>query len=138
MGIKRGMTLGKFAPLHNGFTLKFTVNRPNIPIVLANGLGQDFVYLDINSINNDFRPLDASIHSFSVDNVYIRADCLEITPELDSQVDKVVHCTMQDYIQLTSRSTEFEVPFQKRSLKQLIAFERFVETLGPKSMPDIA
>lgn len=129
----------KFAPLHNGFTVKFTVNRPNIPIVLANGLGQDSVYLDVGlPLVNQFFPLDATIDSFSVDNMYIRADCLEITPELDSQVDKVVHCTMQDYIQLTSRSTEFEVPFQKRSLKQLIAFERLVETLGSKNIPDFA
>jgi hypothetical protein len=123
----------KFSPLHNGYTIKFIVNRPNIPLVMANGLGLDNYFVDNQGgVGPDSQPilLGGTVSDCSIYDVYLRSDLLEITPELDKQVDKILHCDMLEYMQQPSTPTSIKLPFYKKSLKQIIAFERLVETYG--------
>ena len=87
----------KFVPLHNGYKVVFTLNDFLIPIVFNTPLGECKVtYHDHNGVTHT-TTLDPSIKSASVSNVYIRTDLLEVSPELDSGVDKVVFAKAWKY-----------------------------------------
>jgi len=80
----------KFTPLHNGFKVVFTLNKFSIPIQFNTPLGDCIVgYKNSGGVNQGTK-LDPTILSANVSNVYIKSDLLEISPELDSKVDKLI------------------------------------------------
>lgn len=139
-----GKGSNKFVPLHNGFTIKLVVNSKHIPIVMANGLGQDRIWIQNNGntavpypIASAYWLINGQINNLTVSNIYLRSEILEITAELDNQVDKTLFCKMRDYIQTPSLSTENKLPFYKKSLTKLIAFERFIEKSNVVFFPEV-
>lgn len=133
-----GKASQKFAPVHNGFTIKLIVNDPRKAIVMANGVGDDFIFIDAPAVLNPsdypYGPqkwlCQGSVTDFFVSDCYLKTELLEVSSEIDSRIDKVLHVKMRDYIQHPSSDIEFNIPFQKRSLTKLIVFERFVDTYG--------
>lgn len=122
----------KFVPLHNGFTIKLVLNSKHIPIVMANGLGQERIWIENTGatgvpypIQSAYWLINGEIQNLTVSDIYLRSEILEITPELDNQIDKTVFCKMRDYIQTPCINTENKLPFYKKSLSKLIVFERF-------------
>lgn len=94
----------KFVPLHNGYRIILNTNKATIPIKfsLPNG-GLSIPYRSVSptsattytSVN-----IVPEITKFSISDLYLRAELLEVSPELDAQVDKVVHAKMINYQQL--------------------------------------
>lgn len=91
----------KFVPLHNGFRIVLKTNKSTVPVKfsLPNG-GLNMPYY--NSVNGKIVtvPIIPSITKFNFSDVYLRADLLEISRELDDQVDKLIHAKMTQYYQL--------------------------------------
>lgn len=80
-----------FVPLHNGFTLAFKLrNNITFETVLPN---KNIVYKRNISLTYPcgFVTADPSITSFSVSSIYLQTEILELSPELDQQVDKIIH-----------------------------------------------
>jgi hypothetical protein len=92
-----GKLSGKFVPLHNGFRIEFTFNKANIPISFSTANGSLTVnYAGYNTatpgVPNSFSTeLDPSINYLNFTKIYLKADLLEVTPELDAKVEKVIH-----------------------------------------------
>jgi hypothetical protein len=86
-----GKLSDKFVPLHNGFRIELTVNKALIPISFSTAFG-DLTVRYYNA-NDTYRTatLDPFIESMTLSNVYLKADLLEVSPDLDKNVDKVVH-----------------------------------------------
>lgn len=87
----------KFVPLHNGYKVVFTLNDFSVPIVFNTPLGGcNVTYRDFTGVTHT-TTMDPSIKAAYISNVYIRTDLLEISPELDSKVDKMIFSTAWKY-----------------------------------------
>jgi hypothetical protein len=97
-----GRGSSKFVPLHNGYRLVFHLNDPNVPIRfgLPNGsMDMDIRYGPSFNPNQVFGwTMSPYITEWNLQAPYLRAELLEITPELDVQVEKVVHAFMRNYV----------------------------------------
>jgi hypothetical protein len=95
-----GRGSSKFVPLHNGYRLVFHLNDPNVPIKFSlpvGGLTFPITY-DIGENKEYDYTMEPTITLWNVQAPYLRAELLEVTPELDSQVEKIVHATMRAYV----------------------------------------
>lgn len=95
-----GKLSNKFVPLHNGFTITLHVNQINIPISFCNSIPTQ----SIGGIRHIVFPdgvyihkIEPSIISHSISNVYYKCDLLELSHELDSKVDKLLHTVSYKY-----------------------------------------
>lgn len=88
-----GKLSDKFTPLHNGFRIEFTINKSDIPISFNTGWGNNMVHFKPSNHSDDAISvvLDPYIENMQLSNIYIKADLLEISPELDKGIDKMVH-----------------------------------------------
>lgn len=88
-----GKLSSKFVPLHNGFRLQITFNKANIPLSFATAWGDLSVkYKYFGGADTlKTKTLDPTINSLSFSKIYLKADLLEVSPELDAKVDKLVH-----------------------------------------------
>ena len=111
----------KFVPLHNGFRIVLHTNKKDVPVKfsLPNG-GLDFNVVsgrdrpednDPGSVTNiSPAPFKIDVLKYNIQNVFLRADVLEIGHELDNQVEKVVHARMKNYIMLGKCETPTIIP----------------------------
>lgn len=146
----------KFIPLHNGFTISFTLNRFDIPIGFSNGgnpLGVNppndelagFVrgYTGVSggkpitseSVDVYFKP---TLDNASIKNMYIKSTLIEVDQQLDDQIEKVVQCIGYKY-QLdyfpTADTSEKQVDFTRRLLPQLKSLRRVLVGQRPRFNP---
>ena len=85
----------KFVPLHNGFTIKFYLNRREDVIAFNTQQPGNVISYTIKttspvtstSFTTTMKP---SIKTYAFSNAYIRADIVTVPPDLDSRIDKVV------------------------------------------------
>lgn len=102
-----GKLSNKFVPLHNGFTIKFVINKANIPIKINTIYGfsdsnhlqmclKARVYNGSTYVENEY-PITPTINSMRISNFYIKATLLEVSSELDSKIEKVIHATGYKY-----------------------------------------
>lgn len=82
----------KFVPLHNGYTLRLTVNKPERCISLASPYKYNSLYTGIGHYQ-----INPTIKSFSLKNAKLVTHLLEIPAELDAQVTKDVHARAFHY-----------------------------------------
>lgn len=85
----------KFVPLHNGFTVKFFINRRENAI--AFNTQQPGNIISYNGKTNPpvdnmsfYTVMNPSINTYTFSNVYLRGDIITVPPELDSRIDKIV------------------------------------------------
>lgn len=83
----------KFVPLHNGFTLRLTVNKPERCISLAS----PYKYNNIYTGSTQYVTINPTITKFSLKNAKLVTHLLEIPAELDAQVTKDVHARAFHY-----------------------------------------
>jgi hypothetical protein len=86
-----GKLSDKFVPLHNGFRIEFTVNKASIPISFGIESGGLQIFYKNSGTNVVPRTLDPTITEMSLSSVYLKSDLLEVKPELDEKIDKLVH-----------------------------------------------
>jgi len=102
-----GVLSNKFVPLHNGFTIKLHFNDFTNAFALNTKIGSGIGYITdsvteygpVVAFNRwtgtttqelTLFPVDPSLIDATITNVYMQSDLLELTSELDSQVEKVV------------------------------------------------
>jgi len=88
----------KFVPLHNGFTLRLTVNDPKRCISLATPAAKNTVW-----VWGEVFEITPQITQFSLKNAKLVTHLLEIPAELDAQVTKEVHARSFHYQLGTTR-----------------------------------
>lgn len=89
-----GKLSNKFVPLHNGFRLEFTFNKADVPISFSTAYGGLNVFYRRARVATDQifgRTLDPSIQSLRFSNIYLKTDLLELSVDMDKEVDKMVH-----------------------------------------------
>lgn len=87
-----GKLSDKFVPLHNGFRIEFLINKNNVPLQFNTPIGECRIAVATYGSGNITRVLlDPTINSLTLTNFYLKTDLLELTPEFDTQVDKVLH-----------------------------------------------
>ena len=84
-----GMLSDSFVPLHNGFTIKFTVNNPSKCIHITNSLN------GVNLLGNNegsykSQQITPSIVDYYISNAVLRTRLLEVPVEVDDKVNKLV------------------------------------------------
>ena len=84
----------KFVPLHNGFTIKFFINRREKAIAFnTQQPGNVISYVSKSSTGttaNKTTTMNPFIKTYTFSNVYLRGDIVTVPPELDSRIDKIV------------------------------------------------
>lgn len=106
----------KFVPLHNGFRIVLHTNLVNRLIKFSlpqGGMTLGFIRTRDESgepLQYDVAELTSTITKYDLSDIRLRADILEITPELDNQVDKVVHARMKNYVMLGKCDTPTIIP----------------------------
>lgn len=97
-----GKLSDKFVPLHNGFTVKFFINRrENVVAFNTQQPGNVISYnaipqLSLGPPETKDTPVEhsttmhPSIKTYTFSNVYLRGDIITVPPELDSRIDKIV------------------------------------------------
>lgn len=130
----RGST--KFVPLHNGFRLTFEINDPNVPIKFGLPQGTLLVPVSISGLPAPFYwELEPSITKFSVSSPYLRCELLEITPELDAQVEKVILATMRSYVLKGRTDTPTIIPGNFLSAKTVcVSFRHLPQNVDTYSV----
>jgi hypothetical protein len=114
----------KFVPLHNGYRLVFKLNDPNVPIKFSLPNGGTVYQYDLFGKIANLR-MFPTITDFSIRNVYLKTELLEISKELDEQVDKTVHARMTNYCALGRLDAPTIVPGNYSSATNIkIAFRR--------------
>lgn len=133
----------KFVPLHNGFRIVLELNNPNVPIKFALPSGSlTMSYKDANSLIQ-YYTLKPSISNFSISDMYLRGDILEVSPELDERVDKVIHTQMVSHYELGKCEVPTIVPgnyLSASSMKiacRIIPYEKSFSELGFRSRTNI-
>jgi hypothetical protein len=133
----------KFAPLHNGYRIVLYVNDPTIPIKFNMASGISNNYTNNISLRSAATVKDASgtttsttysnysvftftpkITKFVVSNFYLKCDLLEVTPELDSQVDKTLHTRMYHRHVVSKEIPETPIPVQRKSMRSISVLYR--------------
>jgi hypothetical protein len=147
----------KFVPLHNGFTISFTLNRFDVPIGFSNGgnpagvsppnnelVGFVRGYTGVNgqgvpntseSLPVYFKP---TLNEASIKNMYIKSTLIEVDQQLDDQIEKVVQCVGYKY-QLdyfpNADTNEKQVELTRRLLPQLKSLRRVLVGQRPRFNP---
>lgn len=99
----------KFVPLHNGFTLKLHINKPEIPISFNTAFGGNRLIIRGGTLDQIHGcELDSTISTFKISSPYLYVDLVEVTPELDTQVEKIIHHQSFKYQQDFLPYSEFE------------------------------
>lgn len=83
-----------FVPLHNGYRLQLRVNNPTNCISFTTVYGDNFVYYtsnDTSAVAIDSYRVQPQITKFSIKNVRLSANILEVSPHLDGKIAKTVH-----------------------------------------------
>lgn len=96
-----GVLSNKFVPLHNGFTVEFHMNDFENAVGLSTivGGGPNGTEINTTQFSNNAGvivktpvriSIDPSIVDATIKNMYIKADLLELTSDLDGQVEKII------------------------------------------------
>lgn len=85
-----------FVPLHNGYRIVLKTNPANTAIKF--GLPSGSTTIPIKP--SGYVTIVPRIARYDFSDIKLRADLLQISPEMDSQIDKLVHCTMNSYTTL--------------------------------------
>lgn len=84
----------KFVPLHNGFTVKFFINRrENVIAFNTEQPNNRISYVatpDTGSTWSNSTDMKPFVKTYTFSNVYLRGDIVTVPPELDSRIDKIV------------------------------------------------
>lgn len=123
----------KFAPLHNGYKIILRLNNSSIPVkfnmptgivgsstnqlslrYITSGTSGNYVYSPYTIFT--FTP---SITNYKISNIYLKSDILEITPELDAQVDKTLHVRMFHRHIISTELPQTPIPVQRKSMKSI-------------------
>lgn len=100
-----GLLSDKFVPLHNGFSISFTVNKANIPVCFNSywdsSLSEETKNKVVLKAWKDgaevLFTVTPSIVDSSISNARLYCDLLELSTELDSKVEKIIHSKMYKY-----------------------------------------
>lgn len=158
-----GLLSDKFVPLHNGFTISFTLNKNSVPIKFSNSFHQkrstdpdtNNVYglcVPINAYNgsaaassNPTGPseistdvlMQPSLVDVSYSNFYLKADLLELSQELDQSVDKIVHARGYKYQLdfIPQASKDGPIDYTRRLLPSLKSLRRVLIGQRPRLVP---
>ena len=120
----------KFVPLHNGFKIVLTLNDFSKAIKFNTAYGNCLTFFMNSSGNTEGILLTPYLNGSTISNVYLKAELLEVSPELDDKVDKMVYTTswkyQQDffpYVDFTKSGTYVanvnREPFRRRILPDL-------------------
>lgn len=87
-----GLLSDSFVPLHNGFQLRFTVVNPDEVITITNAAGGNTALLRTKSDSTTYvlQPLTPSIQDFYLSEPSLNAKILEVPPEVDDKVNKLI------------------------------------------------
>jgi hypothetical protein len=139
-----GRSSDKFVPLHNGFRIVFKLNDPNVPIKFSLPSGGCVLSYLLPENNNTYeQEIEPTITSFSISDVKLVTDLLEIGPELDSQVDKIVHAKMINYVPLGKCDAPTIIPGNYLSMTNVKVafrsnpFDKYHSVLGYRMYPYI-
>lgn len=86
----------KFVPLHNGFTIKFFINRRENAIAFNTQQPGNKISYIATPENEGIEAIHCTttmnpfIKTYTFSNVYLRGDIITVPPELDSRIDKIV------------------------------------------------
>lgn len=86
-----GLLSNKFVPLHNGFRIVLTLNKLASCIKFNTAFGNNLCVYENNTPEIVGVYLDPYISNGYITNVYLKSELLEISPELDEKVDKMVY-----------------------------------------------
>lgn len=97
-----GRMSDKFVPMHNGYRIVLHTNSATVPIKFGYPNGGDKMSYVGPGTGDVEAYVDANIKitKFQFSDIFLRSELLEITPELDSQVEKIVHSKMTNYLQM--------------------------------------
>lgn len=141
-----GILSDKFVPLHNGFTISITVNKANIPICFNSFWAEDFLNSDGKVLLkgwNTYSPspdpqtftVTPSIQSSTISNVVLTTELLELSSELDTKVEKIIHTKMFKYQLdfLPTGSTDTQLSYRRRVLPSLKSLNKVI--IGQRYKP---
>jgi len=80
----------KFVPLHNGFTVKFFLNRRERVIAFNTQQPNNKISYNVNGTIGYETYMKPFITKYAFSNVYLRGDIVTVPPELDGRIDKIV------------------------------------------------
>ncbi len=90
-----------FVPLHNGYRIVLKLNKANVPIKfgLPSGNLRYSALTNRDPINGTVVPVDIvpEIVEYNFYDVELVADLLEVSPQFDDQIDKIVHSRMTSH-----------------------------------------
>lgn len=91
-----GKASSTFVPLHNGYRIILKLNKSTVPIKfgLPSGNLRYIAKSGGADVNVDIVP---RIDEYNIYDVKLDADILEVSPQFDEQVEKVVHARMTSY-----------------------------------------
>lgn len=141
-----GILSDKFVPLHNGFTISLTVNKPTIPICFNSFWGEEFANSDTKVLlkgfntdnpNSDIQnfTVTPSIHTSIISNVRLSTELLELSSELDGKVEKVIHAKMYKYQLdfLPTGDSDTSLSYRRRILPSLKSLNKVI--IGQRYKP---
>lgn len=110
-----GKGTSSFVPLHNGFRIVLKLNPSNLPVKFGLPSGGLTMKLAKGTLSGSGAPLDTltivpNVTEFSIFDIKLRAELLEITPDLDAQVDKSIRTRMNSYQLLGPCKTPTIIP----------------------------
>jgi hypothetical protein len=89
----------KFVPLHNGFKIVFTLNDFARCIKFNTAYGNCQTFCKGSDTKVYGFQLDPYLDNSSISNVYLKTELLEVSPELDEKVDKLIYASSWKYQQ---------------------------------------
>lgn len=92
-----GLFSDKFVPLHNGFKIVLTLNKLTSCIKFNTAFGNNLCVYNNPAVENVGVYLDPYISNGYITNVYLKSELLEVSPELDEKVDKMVYAKSWKY-----------------------------------------
>lgn len=143
-----GILSDKFVPLHNGFTIALTINKASIPICFnsfwetpqAPPDNDTKVVLkaynkDDPGVNVKVFTVTPSIVSSVISNVRLYSELLELSSELDTKVEKVIHCKMFKYQLdfLPTGDSDTQLSYRRRILPNLKSLTKVI--IGQRYKP---
>lgn len=123
-----------YVPLHNGFRIVLKLNPSTVPVKFSLPNGGLIMTLK----NGSSLSIIPQITNFTISNVNLRADLLEISPDLDKQVDKVIRSRMTSYVLLGRCDKPTILPGNFQSVNSYrVAMRHLNSTENPLSGSDI-
>lgn len=127
-----GRGSSSFVPLHNGYRILLKLNKKTVPIKFSLPSGGLTVSTTTTPVT-----LVPRIDQFDIYEVQLRADLLEISPQMDEQVDKVVRSRMNSYVTLGRCDKPTIVPGNFLSVNQFRVAMRHLPPLLDTSASEI-